>query len=145
MAIQLFDYLKIVFSKNEKEWNDLNDIEKSRNFFMLNRFMAIQYPMQAAHLSHYKIDAVAVSDYWHRTMSARHSSTPKWIYAKTIKKKDQEKKLDLPSPEMIKWYCNQNEMSRKDFDQHVEFFKESFLDDLKRMEKILKSQGVLTS
>jgi hypothetical protein len=143
--IQLFDYLKLVFSKNEKDWKDLKDTDKSRNFFMLNRFMAIQFPVQANYLSHYKIDPVAVSDYWHRTMSSKFSSTPKWVYAKTIKKKDQEKKLDLPSNEMIKWYCEKNEISRSEFDLNVKFFGESFLDEIKKLEKILKSQGLLSA
>ena len=141
--IPLFDYIKLVFSKNEKDWKEVKDIEKSRNFFMLNRFMSICYPYQASYLSHYKIDAVAVSDYWHKTLSTKFTSTPNWIYAKTIKKADVEKKLDLPSTEMIKWYCNKNELSRKDFDQHVKFFGESFIKELKQLEKILKSQGLI--
>lgn len=143
--IQLFDYMKLVFSKNEKEWKELKDNDKARNFFMLNRFMSIQYPYQVAHLSHYKIDSVAASDYWHRTVSSRYSSTPGWIYAKTVKKKDQEKKLDLPSPEMIKWYCEKNEISRSEFHQNVKYFGESFLKEIKDLEKILKSQGLLAN
>jgi hypothetical protein len=143
--IQLFDYVKIVFSRNEKEWKEIKDIDKSRNFFMLNRFMSIQFPVQASFLCHYKIDAVSVSDYWHRTLSSKFSSTPKWVYAKTVKKKDQEKKLDLPSNEMIRWYCERNEMTRSDFDQNVKFFGDKFLDEIRSMEKILKSQGLLSA
>jgi len=139
--IQLFDYMKIVFSRNEKSWKELSDNDKSRNFFMLNRFMSIQYPVQASFLSHYKIHAPSVSDYWHRTMSSKHSGTPKWIYAKTVKKTEKEKKLDLPSKEMINWYCEKHELSRKDFDQHIIFFGDSFNEELKSLEKILKSQG----
>lgn len=142
--IQLFDYVKLIFSKNEKEWKDLKDTDKSKNFFMLNRFMAIQFPVQASYLCHYKINPVSVSDYWHRSLSSRFTSTPKWIYAKTVKKKDQEKSLDLPSSEIVKWYCEKNEMSRKDFDWHVKFFGEKFTKELRDLEKILKSQGVLS-
>ena len=143
--IQLFDYLKLVFSKNDKEWNALKDTDKARNFFMLNRFLSIKYPYQVGYLSHYKINPVAVSDYWHKIMSAQFSTTPNWVYAKTVKKKDQEKKLDLPTSEMIKWYCERNEMSRKDFDQNVKFFGDTFIKELKQMEKVLKSQGLLPS
>lgn len=143
--IQLFDYMKLIFSKNEKEWKELKDTDKSRNFFMMNRFLSIQYPVQVHHLSHYKIDPSAVSDYWHRSLSSKFNSSPKWIYAKTIKKKDQEKKLDLPSQPMIKWYCEKNEISRKEFDQMVSFFGEKFTSELKSMEKILISQGLISS
>jgi hypothetical protein len=137
--------MDLIFSKNEKDWKELKDTDKSRNFFMLNRFISIQYPVQCSFLCHYKIDPVSVSDHWHRSLSSKFSSTPKWIYAKTIKKKDQEKKLDLPSNEMIKWYCEKNEMSRKEFDQHLSFFGSKFLDEIKSLEKILRSQGVITS
>ena len=141
--IQLFDYIKIVFSRDEKSWKSLKNTDKSRNFFMLNRFMSIKYPVQANMLSHYKINPEAVSDYWHRSMSSLHTSTPNWIYAKTIKKKDVEKKLDLPSPEMIRWYCERNEMSRRDFNENVKFLGEDFLSEIRKLEKILKSQGAL--
>jgi hypothetical protein len=141
--IQLFDYIKLVFSRDEKSWKSLKNTDKSRNFFMLNRFMSIKYPVQANMLSHYKINPEAVSDYWHRNMSSLHSGTPVWVYAKTVKKKDVEKKLDLPSPEMIKWYCDQNEISKRDFDENVKFFGDNFLSDIRSLEKILKSQNAL--
>jgi hypothetical protein len=141
--IQLFDYVKLVFSRDEKKWEELKDTDKSRNFFMLNRFMAIKHPIQANMLSHYKIDPVSVSNYWHRTMSSLHGASPKWIYAKTKKKNDEAKKLDLPSSEMIRWYCEKNEMSRNDFDQNVKFFGDTFIEEIKSLEKLLKSQGVI--
>ncbi len=141
--IQLFDYIKLVFSRDEKSWKSLKNTDKSRNFFMLNRFMSIKYPVQANMLSHYKINPEAVSDYWHRNMSSLHSGTPVWVYAKTVKKKDVEKKLDLTSPEMIKWYCDQNEISKRDFDENVKFFGDNFLSDIRSLEKILKSQNAL--
>jgi hypothetical protein len=78
-------------------------------------------------------------------MSALHSGSPSWIYAKTVKKKDIEKKLDLPSNEVIRWYCDRNEISRRDFDENVKFFGESFLGEVRSLEKILKSQGALDS
>jgi len=141
--IQLFDYIALVFSKNEKTWKDLKNTDKSRNFFMLNRFMSIKYPVQANMLSHYRINAESVSDYWHRNMSSLHSGTPKWVYTKTVKKKEVEKKLDLPSTEMIRWYCHQNEMTRREFDESVNFFGNDFLSELRSLEKILKSQNAL--
>lgn len=143
--IQLFDYVKLVFSRNEKTWSEVSDLDKSRNFFMLSRFMSIQEPIRAFYLNHYRIDAVAASDYWHRIMSTKYTKTPNWIYAKTIKRKDVEKKIDLPSDEMIRWWCERNEISRSEFDQNVAFFKDSFLSEVKALEKILKSQNILST
>ena len=110
---------------------------------MLNRFISIQFPVQVSFLSHYKIDPVAVSDYWHRTLSSKFTSTPKWIYAKTKKKTEKEKELNLPSVEMIRWYCERNEISRREFDENVKFFGDDFLGEIRSLEKILKSQGAL--
>ena len=141
--IQLFDYIKLIFSKDEKSWNSLKFTDKSKNFFMLNRFMSIKYPIQANFLSHYRINPESVSDYWHRNMASLHSNTPKWIYAKTKKKNEETKKMNFPSPEMIRWYCEKNEMSRRDFNENVTFFGEKFLDEIRNLEKILKSQGAL--
>lgn len=141
--IPLFDYVKLVFSSDDKAWKEIKSIEKSRNFFMLNRFMSIKFPIQASALSHYKIDAPAVSDYWHRTMSNLFKTTPPWIYAKTKKKDEEKKKLDLPSNEMIIWYCSKHEMSSREFHENVSFFGEAFIKEVKSLEKVLKSQGVL--
>jgi hypothetical protein len=142
--IQLFDYLKLVFSKDEKAWGNLNSVDKGRNFFMLNRFMSIKFPVQVHALSLLKIDPNSASNYWHKTMKSLHGgSTPNWIYTKTKKKAEKDKKLNLPSEEMIRWYCNKNEISRKDFVQSVEFFGETFLKEIHSLEKILKSQKVL--
>lgn len=142
--IQLFDYLKLIFSRDEKAWKELNSVDKSRNFFMLNRFMAIKYPVQVHALSLLKIDPVSASNYWHRTMKGLHGgSSPNWIYTKTVKKGEKDKKLNLPSDPMIQWYCNKNEMSKRDFMQNVEFFGESYLKDIHILEKHLKSQKVL--
>ena len=140
--MELFEYIKMLFSKNEKQWNSISTSIKRKNFWMLNRFMAIQFPTQVNLLSHYKIDPVAVSDYWHRAMSSKFAGTPKWVYAKTKKKTEEIKKLDLPSQNFITWYCEKNEMTKSDFMQTA-FFYDSFLIEMKDLEKILKSQNVI--
>lgn len=143
--IALFDYMKLIFSRDEKKWKELSDMDKSRNFFMMNRFLSIHYPVQAHALSLLRINPSAAADYWHRSMSTMHTTVPGWIYAKTKKKDEQEKKMELPSESMIQWYCLKNEMSRKDFMEHVKFFGEGFLKEIRSLEKILKSQGVISS
>lgn len=142
--IALFDYIKLIFTKDEKAWKSLSDIDKSRNFFMLNRFCSIKYPVQVQALSLLKINPVSASNYWHRTMSNLYNTVPAWIYAKTKKKDEVTKKLDLPSDTMISWYCEKNQMSKREFMENVKFFGENFLKEIKSLEKILKSQGVLT-
>lgn len=141
--VALFDFIKILFSKGP-EWDKLSDQDKSRNFFMVNRYMSIKFPVQAAHLSHMRINTVEVLNYWHRNLIKTHSNVPGWVYAKTKKKESAEKASSYsPSEDMISWYCQRNEISRKDFDRTIKLFGSTFLDELKSMEKILKSQGVI--
>ena len=141
--MELFDYTKTLFSKNQKKWEEVPSRIKFKHYWMLNRFMSIKYPVQASHLSHFKINPEYASDFWHRMMSSLFSSPPGWMYAKTKKKDEKEKKLEYPTKEMIIWYCNKNEMSRKDFENNVKFFGDAFLSEIKKTEKILKAQGIL--
>ena len=143
MAIQLFDYVKLVFSRDNKSWKELSDMDKSRNFFMLSRFCAIKFPEQVHALSLLRINPVAVSDYWHRTLSSLHGTVPNWIYAKTKKKDEETKKMNLPSDDFIVWYCQKNEMSKREFTENIKFFGEEFLKEMRSFEKVLKSQGVI--
>lgn len=141
--IQLFDYTKLMFTANEKRWKELKDTDKNRNFFMMNRFLSIKYPVQVSLLSHFRINSAAVSDYWHSVLTKLYKTQPSWIFAKTKKKATEDKKKNLPSEAMIKWWCQKHEISRRDFDDSVNFFGDSFLDEVRDLEKVLKTQGLL--
>lgn len=141
--IQLFDYTKLMFVADEKQWKEVTSLDKSRNFFMMNRFLSIKYPVQVAVLSHIKINAPATADYWHANMGKLYKSVPSWIYAKTKKKEKEAKKREGLSDEMIKWYCQREEISRKEFEFTCKTFGEEFLEELRATEKVLKSQGYL--
>jgi hypothetical protein len=141
--IALFDYTKLLFTANDKQWKEVTSMDKSRNFFMANRFLSIKYPVQVAVLSHMKINASAVEDYWHKNLGKLYKSVPSWMYAKTKKKEKEAKKREGLSEEMIKWYCQQEEIGRKEFDYNVSIFGEEFTNELSQLEKTLKSQGYL--
>lgn len=143
--MQLFDYTKILFSRNEEEWKKISDSEKNRNFFMLNRFMSIKFPYQVHMLSRIRVSAPAVSDYWHRTMSSLHNGQPNWIYAKTKKKDESKKALSYyPVPSMVRWICEKEEISMRDFDERVSLLGEEYLKEVQELEKVLLSQGVIS-
>jgi hypothetical protein len=141
--IQLFDYTKLIFTGNEKQWNEVKSTDKNRNFFMTNRFLSIKYPLQVSVLSHFRINSAATADYWHSTLTKLYSSQPNWIYAKTKKKAVEDKKKNLPCETMVKWYCQKYEMSRSEYEDSIKFFGEEFLKEIRDLEKILKSQGIL--
>ena len=139
--IQLFDYIKLIFTADDKKWHEVSATDKARNFFMMSRFLSIKYPAQVSILSHIKINAASTSDYWHVILKRMHTSVPGWIYAKTRKKAIEEKKKNGLSEEMIKWYCQKEEISRKDYERTVKFFGEEFIEELTELEKVLRSQG----
>jgi len=135
--------MKLLFTANEKQWKELKPTDKNRNFFMANRFISIKHPIQVSLLSHYRINSTAVSDYWHSTLTKLYRTQPNWIFAKTKKKAVEDKKKNLPSEAMIKWYCSKYEMSRRDYDDSVKFFGDDFLNEIRDLEKVLKGQGIL--
>lgn len=141
--VELFDFVKLTFTASEAQWADLNTTDKSRNFFMMNRFLSIKYPVQVSYLSHMKIDAPSTMDYWHQNLKKLYKSVPTWVYAKTKKKSVEDKKKNMPSPQMVKWYCQQEEISSKDYMTSVKMFGDTFLNEIRDLEKLLRSQGVL--
>lgn len=110
-GLQLFDFIKIVF-EDPNTYKKIPNYEKSKFFFMLNRYMAITYPMQANMFNMLNVDPVAATDYWQRNMSKLFRKMPNWIYVKTAK--DKTVKNNYPSEEAIKMYLNKMEMSKRD-------------------------------
>lgn len=141
--IDLFPFVKLMFTASEKQWGELNDADKSRNFFMMNRFLSIKYPLQVGVLSHMRINAPSTMNYWHLTLLKLYKTVPSWIYTKTKKKAVEDKKKNLPSEQMVKWYCQKEEMSRRDYENSIKLFGEEFLEEVRSLEKILRSEGIL--
>jgi hypothetical protein len=53
--MKLFDYINIIFNPNNSQWEDVSELDKARNAFMLNRLMSIKFPIQAQMLIIMKI------------------------------------------------------------------------------------------
>jgi len=66
--MQLFDIIKLIFNNKANEWKAVGKIDKSRNFFMINRIMSIQFPVQANQFNKMKIVPAPVVDWWHGTL-----------------------------------------------------------------------------
>lgn len=103
--MELFDIIKTIF-KSDSEWNKVSNSDKNRNYFMINRIMAIHFPIQADQFNRLKINPYPVVDWWHRTLSKSYNRVPTWIYTKTNK------------PKVIKKVVNK---TFEDFEE-VEFF-----------------------
>lgn len=139
--MEFFDYMKCFFSRDEKKWNGVSVKEKRTHFWRMNRMMSIKMPVQTAMISRLKVNLENVSDHWHRAMTAKYTDIPFWVYTKTIKKNEDLKKKNKISNEMKRWYCENNEISMREFDEKISYFGEKFVKEIEKLEKTMRSQG----
>ena len=137
--MQLFDFIRVLF-EDKKQYNELSRYDKAKQFFMLNRFMSIQYPGQANMLNHIRIPQAGAVDYWHRNMTNVYTKVPNWIFAKGQKKSaaDKKKAVKMPDKEIIKRYLNAHKISQRDLDDAYNMYGDSVYDPIRRMEKVMK-------
>lgn len=136
--MELFDFIKILFS-DRAEYAKLKDYEKSKHFFMTQRFMSIAHPVQAQMFNHIRVNNARVLDYWHRGMSHKYTSVPDWIYTKTKKAAVDKKTTKVPSDEAIKIYLDRNNYSQRQLDDAIKLLgAESVYAQIFKIDKVLK-------
>ena len=124
--MQLFDIIKLIFNNKPKEWKAVGKIDKSRNFFMINRIMAIQFPVQANQFNKLKVVPAPVVDWWHGTLSARFSKPPIWLYTKT-KKSDTTKTEEAKTSELTESFIRDKYMiSKRDIETIKKFYPDKY-------------------
>jgi len=120
--MQLFDIIKLIFNNKANEWKAVGKIDKSRNFFMINRIMSIQFPVQANQFNKMKIVPAPVVDWWHGTLSARFSKPPVWLYTKT-KKSEGIKIEEVKASELIESFIRDKyRVSKRDIETIKNFY-----------------------
>jgi hypothetical protein len=134
--MELFDIIKLIFSNKEKEWDTVSNYDKGRNYFMINRIMSIQYPIQANQFNKTRINPSKVVDWWHDTLSQRFKKPPSdWIFAKT-NKKESDKKINFPNMEETESFIRDKyKISKRDMDEIKKFYPEEYLDWVKDISK----------
>lgn len=127
--MELFDIIKTTFNK-KGAWDKVSNSDKSRNFFMLNRIMSIQFPIQANQFNKLKITPYPVADWWNRTLSNHYTRVPNWIYTKTVKgqKKEKEKSEDPGFQETEKFIMEKFEISLRELSEIKLFFPDKYKD-----------------
>jgi len=137
--MQLFEFIKVLF-EDKKTYEDLSRYDKAKQFFMLNRFMSIQYPGQANMLNHIRIPQAGAVDYWQRNMTNVYMKVPNWIFAKGQKKAAATKKkaAKMPDKSIISKYLNAHKISQRDLDDAYLMYGDTVYDPIRRMEKVMK-------
>lgn len=129
--MQLFDLVRVMFTK-PKEYNEVKNNDKAKNHFMINRFMAINWPVQAQLLNRNGINGIGVIDTW-QFLTSRFKRVPGWIYTKTKKTKAQEKLEFKYSEELVEIYLKVNQISLKDFNQLTKLYPEQMQEYFTKM------------
>jgi hypothetical protein len=116
--MELFDFVKVLFT-DKKKYEGVKNVEKSRHFFMVNRFMAIKHPTTAQSLNRVGINSWAVIDLW-QIVASRFNRVPGWIYTKT--KKVAMEKTWKPNPEVAKVWMEKNGVGEKELKESIRFY-----------------------
>lgn len=135
----LFDIINAIFINKSFIESQSNETLK-QNFFMINRRMAIQYPLQAQTFNNMKVNPVDVIKFW---SSYLYNGTfpPRWVYtagAVKSKEKKEQNKTSI-SLAMRKAYCDRYNISMKDLDTAMKMFPDEYLADMKDFEMIYNS------
>ena len=133
----LFDTLNALFT-NKEYINDLTKETIKQNIFMINRRIAIKFPLQAQVFNNSKTNAVDVLKFWSDFLYTGQRP-PGWIYTagavKSQAKKDTKKEI---SNSLIKQYCNYYHCSVKDVESALKFYPEEMIAEIKDFETFNK-------
>jgi hypothetical protein len=137
--MDLFDLTKKLFDKGFR-WDTIKTYDKSKNFFMINRFMSINFPMQANLFNNRHITSSSAVDSWRDVLNRLFTKPPSWMYTKT-KKTEKSGNKKHPEKETVLQWMKLNALSKKDVDSMMEISPEEFTKELLQFEKILKEKN----
>lgn len=133
-----FELIKIMM-ESSSEYENVSKGDKRKNFFIIQRRMAIQYPMQAQVFNGLKINQEQAVDVWARFLNKKYNKTPFWMYTKGVKaaKEAKEKKINIPTS-LIEEYAKRYKLDLKSVHDALEFFPQEMKKEIKDFEKLLK-------
>ena len=129
--MKLFDYIKVLFGR-DPQWEKLKGYDKSKNSFMVNRFMSIKFPIQANMFNALKIDPVGQAEAW-RMVASKFNRVPGFIYTKT--KASKKIKPWVPESKALEFYLKINEIGERDFKEAMKHHPSEIKNAIKVLEK----------
>ena len=136
--MELFQLTKAMF-ESPATYADATKGDKRKNFFMINRRMAIMFPDRANLLQHIRINMEAAVDMWQRLLRRKYTKTPFWMYVQGVKKAEEakEKKINI-SNETVQEYCKFYAQDPKQIKDAIKFYPAEMVKELKEFEKMQK-------
>lgn len=127
---ELIDIFNAMF-KSKREWKNISDLDKEKNFFIFNRYFSKRYPEKAQLLNLKTIDKVSALDLWYNFMLDK--PYPNWFWSKSEKAEKPE-----VSEKDFKMLLLKLRIKKEDLeyliDNHFEFVK----DELKYFKSLEK-------
>lgn len=136
---ELFDIINSIFTVA-----DLNsmytDTALAQSAFMINRRMAIQYPLQANVLNINGTNGLDLVKFWGSFLYTGSKYPPKWIYTAGGKKSkaNADSKATVTNT-VIEEYCKWYKLSIKDVKFALSVFNDDMVSDIKDFEKNILS------
>lgn len=136
----LFDLLNALFTDKNYIQNLTYETCK-QNMFMVNRRLAIQYPLQAQVFNNSHINPKDTIKFWSNFLyTGRYA--PRWIYtAGAAKSKATTEAKKVVTDAMVKRFCNYYKYSMKDVYDALKFFPEQMTAEILDFEQIFKQMN----
>lgn len=136
--MELFELTKAMF-ESPGTYADATKGDKRKNFFMIQRRMAINFPVQAHLLQHIRINMEASIDWWQRFLRKQYQKTPFWMFQQGIKKnQEKEEKKTKISGETISEYCRFYQKDPKQIKDAIKFYPEEMAKEMNDFTKMMK-------
>ena len=136
--MELFELTKAMF-ESPAAYSDATKGDKRKNFFMIQRRMAINFPIQAHLLQHIKINMEASVDWWQRFLRKQYQKTPYWMFQQGVKKQqEKEEKKTKITAETISEYCRFYQKDPKQIKDAIKFYPEEMAKEMNEFQKMLK-------
>lgn len=138
--MKLFDFVKFVFSNSDK-YEKLSNYDRSKNRFMLMRFMSIQYPDTANLLNWNGTNPTYINDCF-RMIGSRFSRPPQWVWTRVRQTKKNDDDTFEPKESTVEFYLRKNNASMRDYREVLKSTrKNAMLKELEELEKMLDENG----
>ena len=136
--MELFELTKAMF-ESPGTYADATKGDKRKNFFMIQRRMAINFPVQAHLLQHIRINMEASIDWWQRFLRKQYQKTPFWMFQQGVKKnQEKEEKKTKISGETISEYCQFYQKDPKQIKDAIKFYPEEMAKEMNDFTKMMK-------
>ena len=132
----LFEVIGSIFT-NKQKFSEYSNLTLDRNSFMINRMMAIRYPLQANALNVLNANGADIAKSWNIFLPQQYRN-PSFIYTKGSKKaqEDKTKKAQMPKKSEIIDYCLTYNISYKIVMNAMQFYREEMIEEINDFLKI---------